>query len=180
MSKNIVVITSSFRVNSNSTILADAFIQGASKDNNIKKIEIKNLNMKFCTGCLYCQKKGSCILDDDMNELYDTIQNADVLVFATPIYYYAVSGQMKTFLDRLNPLYIRNNKFKDVYLLAACADDEESACDGAIKDIEGWVSCFNDVRIAGIIKGLNVNNPKEILDSVAYSEAFKLGESIAN
>lgn len=76
-----------------------------------------------------------------------------MLVFATPIYYYEMSGQLKTFLDRMNPLYPKENSFREVYLLAASADDAPEAMDGAVKGIEGWVACFDGVCLKGVVQG---------------------------
>ena len=118
--KKIIVVTSSPRKNGNSEILAQRFAAGATAaGNEVKFIAVRDIGLKFCTGCLYCNTHNRCVLDDGMNGLYEDFQNADILVFATPVYYYAVCGQMKTLLDRLNPLFARKNKFQDVYLLLA-------------------------------------------------------------
>ena len=67
---------------------------------------------------------------------------ADVLVFATPIYYYGMCGQMKTLLDRANPLFTADYAFRDIYLLAAAAEDDKHTVDGAVTGLGGWVDCF--------------------------------------
>jgi multimeric flavodoxin WrbA len=104
--KNILVISTSLRNGSNSEILADKFIEGAlDNGNNVEKITLKNKKLNFCVGCLTCQRTLECIFKDDANQIVSKMKNADVLVFATPIYYYEMSGQMKTLLDRANPLY---------------------------------------------------------------------------
>lgn len=74
-----------------------------------------------------------CVLNDDSQEIVSEIKESDVLVFATPVYYYEMSGQMKTLLDRCNPLYNSDYKFKEVYLMTSAAENEESAMDGALK-----------------------------------------------
>ncbi|MDE5616595.1 MAG: flavodoxin family protein, partial [Clostridia bacterium] len=108
--KKVVVVTSSPRKDGNSEILAKNFAQGARDvGHEVKFVAVRDVDLKFCTGCMYCQSHGKCVLKDGMNSLYDDFQNADALVFATPVYYYSVSGQLKTFLDRLNPLYSREN-----------------------------------------------------------------------
>ena len=101
--KNVVVISSSLRNGSNSEMLAKEFIRGASIKHNVEYISLKDINLKFCLGCLLCQKTGKCVINDDIRQYLEKISNADVLVFATPIYYYCMSGQLKTFLERLNP-----------------------------------------------------------------------------
>ena len=119
MAKNVLIISATPRKGGNSELLAQAFADGA-KDagNEVEMISLRDKNLLFCKGCLACQKTGRCVLKDDAAEITGKMQAADVLVFATPIYYYSVSGQMKTMLDRSNPLYNSDYKFRDVYLLS--------------------------------------------------------------
>lgn len=106
MGKNVVIVNSTMRKNGNSQVLAENFAAGAREvGHNVEMINLRDMDLKFCLGCFYCQTHDKCVLSDDMNGLLNTVQHADVLVFATPIYYYEMSGQLKTFLDRLNPLY---------------------------------------------------------------------------
>lgn len=176
MNKKIVVVSSTPRVNGNSEILSKEFIKGAKESgNDATLISIRDLYLKFCIGCLYCQSNGKCVLKDDMNNLYNSISEANVLVFATPIYYYSICGQLKTFLDRLNPLFIKDNKFKEVYLLATAADDDEHAIDGAVKEIQGWVDCFEGVKLSGVVRGVGVTKAGEVLNTKAINEAYEMG-----
>ena len=103
--KNVLIISSSLRGGSNSEILAHEAEKGAiDAGNNVELLSLKCKYIKFCIGCLACQKTGKCVQKDDMAEMIAKVQNADVLIFATPIYYYEMSGQLKTFLDRCNTL----------------------------------------------------------------------------
>ncbi len=148
--KKVLVVSASPRKGGNSETMAKKFAEGASASGNeVKVITVQDVDLKFCTGCLYCQSHDKCVLNDGMNALYTEFENADVLVFATPVYYYSVSGQLKTFLDRLNPLYPRKNKFKEVYLLATAADDDEAAMNGSVSDIQGWMA-FPAVLLAQV------------------------------
>ena len=89
MSKRIVIISTSPRRNSNSEALANAFAKGAAESgNDIEVISLRGKDMRFCLGCFACQKTGKCVIKDDMNEIVPKMEHADVLVFATPIYYY--------------------------------------------------------------------------------------------
>ena len=98
---NVLVISTSFRKNSNSDILSDEFIKGAAEaGHNVEKINLSDKTINFCKGCLACQKTQKCIINDDAREIAEKVLNADILVFATPIYYYSVSGQLKTLIDR--------------------------------------------------------------------------------
>lgn len=179
MSKNVVIISSSPRINGNSDTLAREFARGVEDGGNkASVIEIKDIGMEFCKGCLYCQSHERCIIDDGINKILDTVQNADVLVFATPVYYYCVSGQLKTFLDRLNPLYVRENTFKDVYLIATCADDDISAFDGTRKCVQGWIDCFEGVKLAGSVLCGNVTDVGDVRNTDAPKRAYELGRKI--
>ena len=176
--KKIIVVTSSPRKNGNSEILAQKFAAGATAaGNEVEFIAVRDIGLKFCTGCLYCNTHNQCVLDDGMNGLYEDFQNADILVFATPVYYYAVCGQMKTLLDRLNPLFARKNRFRDVYLLATAADDEDSAMDGAVKDIQGWIDCFSGVKLNGVIRGIGVTEKGAINNTPFPEQAYEMGKN---
>ncbi len=177
--KKVLVVSSSPRKGGNSEVLARKFAEGASESGNeVKVISVRDVDLKFCTGCLYCQSHDRCVLSDGMNALYSEFENADVLVFATPVYYYSVSGQLKTFLDRLNPLYPRKNKFKEVYLLLAAADDDEAAMNGSVSDIQGWVDCFNGVQLSGVLRGVGVGDKGDILKTDFPEKAYQMGKNV--
>lgn len=115
---------------------------------------------------------------DSVNSLLDEVSNADILVFATPIYYYEMSGQLKTFLDRLNPLYGRDNKFSEVYLLATSADEDKSAMDGAVKGIQGWIDCFDGVTLKEVVCGTSAEGAGSIKNTDAPQKAYYAGKSV--
>lgn len=75
------------------------------------------------------------------------MKNAEVIVFATPIYYYEMSGQMKTMLDRANSLFPSDYKFRDIYFLSTAADDEEGVDERAIHGLEGWLACYENAAL---------------------------------
>lgn len=178
MSKKVFIICSSPRKNGNSDSLAKEFSKGVIESGNeVKIINIRDLELNFCKGCLACHKINKCIINDDINSLLEEISNSDVLVFATPIYYYCVSGQLKTFLDRLNPLYGKDNKFKEVFLLASSEDTDIKSMDGAIKCIQGWIDCFEGVELSGIVRALGAGNIGEV-SKEALLEAYEMGKSI--
>jgi len=177
--KKIVVVSSTPRKGGNSEILAQQFAEGAkAAGHEVKYVAVRDLGLQFCTGCMYCQTHDKCVLNDGMNALYSEIEHADVIVFATPVYYYAVSGQLKTFLDRLNPLYPRTNAFKEVYLLATAAEDEEAAMDGSASDIEGWAACFDGVTLKGVLRAIGVGAKGEIKDTAFPQQAYEMGQKI--
>jgi len=113
--KKVIVISTSLRRGSNSDMLADQFVEGAkSAGNEVEKISLVGKNIQFCKGCLGCQKLGRCVINDDVNDIMAKVLKADVICWATPIYYYEMSGQMKTLIDRMNAMYEQDYAFRDV------------------------------------------------------------------
>ena len=75
-------------------------MEGAKEaGHDVEVISLKGKNIKFCIGCFTCAKTGECVLKDDVKEMMLKVKNADIVVFVTPIYYYEMSGQLKTFLE---------------------------------------------------------------------------------
>ena len=178
--KKVLIVSSSLRGGSNSEILAHEAEKGA-KDagNNVEFIGLKGKDIKFCIGCLACQNTRKCVQKDDMAEMIGKVQNADVLIFATPIYYYEMSGQLKTFLDRCNPLFGQDNKFKDVYLITSSYDDAKNASDIAANGLGGWIACFEQSRLAGVLAGGGLNEPKDATENEdLLHKAYELGKNV--
>lgn len=177
--KKVFIVSSTPRKNGNSDVLAEEFARGArDAGNEVVKFDIRGKELKFCIGCLSCQSHKGCVLKDCMNDLYDTVQNSDVLVFATPVYYYEMCGQLKTFLDRLNPLFPRENKFREVYIIATAAEDEPTTTDGVKKGVQGWIDCFDGVELAGTIFGGGVTDIGEVKNTDAPARAYEAGKNV--
>ena len=106
MKKRVLILSTSPRQGGNSDALAASFAEGArSAGHTVSHCSLRDKSLHFCLGCLSCQETRGCVLQDDMAEILSQMRTADVLVFATPIYFYDMSGQMKTLLDRTNPLF---------------------------------------------------------------------------
>lgn len=178
--KKVLIISTSPRKGGNSEILADEFAAGAREaGHNVEKICLHDKTINFCKGCLACQKTLHCVIHDDANAIVQKMKDADVLVFATPIYYYEMCGQMKTMLDRANPLFPSDYAFRDIYLLASAADDEESAADGAVNGLKGWIACFEKAQLKGVIRGVGATNPGDIRKrSSRLEEARTMGKNV--
>lgn len=178
--KKVVIISTSLRKDGNSETLADSFAKGAREaGHDVEKINLRGKDIQFCTACLVCQDTFKCVLKDSVEPILESMQQAEVLVFATPIYFYGMTGQMKTMLDRTNPLYPAEYNFRDIYLLAASADANESAMDGALKGIEGWISCFPKTRLAGKLIGAGVDQLGEISKLPdKLQAAYEMGKNI--
>lgn len=180
MSKKVLIISTSLRNNSNSEILAKEFAKGAEQaGHEVEFVTLKDKEIKFCKGCLACQKTGSCVIKDDAIAITEKIKNSDVIVWATPVYYYEMSGQMKTLIDRANSLFTADYKFKEVYLITTAADDAKTAAEPVINGLRGWIACFDDVKFCACVSGGNVTNAAEINNQPQLLEqAFETGKNI--
>lgn len=179
MCKNILILSSSPRKGGNSETLASAFAKGAQEaGNHVETVYLREMQYCFCKGCLACQKLGHCVIKDDAVEIVTKMHDADVLVFATPVYYYSVSGQLKTILDRSNPLFGTDYAFTKAYLLATAAEDEAETVEGTVKAVQGWVDCFDRCELAGTVFAGGVTDVGEISGHPALEKAHQMGKEI--
>ena len=178
--KNVLIISTSLRGGSNSELLAKECAKGAEEaGNRVELLSLKGKNIRYCIGCLACIKTGKCVQRDDAPEIMEKLRRADVLVFATPIYYYEMSGQMKTLLDRMNPLYSSDYAFREVYMIATAADGGDSTFEKAYNGLQGWVDCFPKAKLCGLVAGEEIGDPKEAVNHPDVMEkAFKLGKAL--
>lgn len=180
MNKRVLILSTSPRSGSNSDTLAEEFARGVrDTGHHVEAVTLRGKAIGFCTGCLTCQKRkdGRCVQRDAADEIVQKMAQAQVIVFATPIYFYEMCGQMKTLLDRTNPLFPIDYAFRDIYLLAAAADDGEAAIDGALHGLEGWISCFEGVRLMASVLGSGANAPGSIQGNPALKQAYELGRN---
>ena len=101
-----------------------------------------------------------------------------LLVFATPVYYYCVSGQLKTMLDRANPLFDTDYAFTKAYLLATAAEDASETFAGTEKAVQGWVDCFPRCALAGTVFAGGVNGVGEIAGHAVLEQAYQMGKEV--
>ncbi len=202
--KKVIVISTSLRRGSNSDMLADKFVEGAkAAGNDVEKITLVGKNIQFCKGCMGCQKAaiereqseacfdsaereqarpkvklGRCVINDDVNDIMAKVLQADVVCWATPIYYYEMSGQMKTLIDRMNAMYEQDYQFRDVYLLTTAADDDKQTPKRAEAGLTGWIDCYPKSRLSGTLFCGGVNNAREIEGNAKLQDAYELGKNI--
>ena len=179
MRKKVLVISTSLRRHSNSHALAEEFAEGAKEaGHQVELISLIGRQIEYCVGCLSCQRTGQCVIEDDANLIAEKMLNADVICYATPIYYYEMAGQMKTLLDRMNPLFSADYKFRDVYMLSTAADDGPHVSDRAVNGLEGWIECFAKAELAGSLFAGGVTGPGEITNHPALAKAYDMGKNI--
>ena len=179
MSKKLLVITSSYRKGGNSDSLAEAFANGAREaGNEVEIISLADKTIGFCKGCLACGKTQKCVINDDAVEIAEKMKNAETIAFATPVYYYSVSGQLKTMLDRANPLFTTDYNFRDIYLLASAAEDGEETVTGTQTALQGWIDCYDNAHFAGTVFAGGVTDKGAIVGHKALEEAYNTGREI--
>ena len=177
---NVLVISTSLRSRSNSEVLTERLAAGArDAGHQVEEISLKGKELKYCIGCLACQKTQRCVQKDDAVWIAEKMLNADTLVFSTPIYYYEMSGQMKTLLDRMNPLYSADYRFRRVYMLSVAAEDEAHTPEKAVSGLEGWVDCFEKAKLCGslFVGGLNESG-EAAENAVALEKAYQFGKNL--
>lgn len=180
MPKKVLIISTSIRNNSNSEILAKEAERGA-KDagHDVEFVTLKDKEIKFCKGCLACQKLGHCVINDDANAITEKMKDAEVIVWATPVYYYEMSGQMKTLIDRANSLFAADYKFREIYVITSSADDGKDVVQTVINGVNGWIACFNGVKLAGYVNGGGLNDPADAkIRQDLLQQAYELGKNI--
>ncbi len=179
MSKKVLIISSSPRRGGNTELLAAAFAKGAEEaGQNVETIYLREKSYGFCRGCMACLRLGHCVLQDDAVEVAAKMHDANVIAFATPVYYYSISGQLKTMLDRANPLFDSDYAFNKIYLLTAASEDEPYVVEGAEKAVRGWVDCFERCTLADTIFGGGVTDVGDITGHPALDKAYQAGLTV--
>lgn len=177
--KKVLVISTSPRKNSNSEMLADEFLRGAQDaGHEAEKLSLRGADLRFCRGCMACIGTGRCPIADDVADILRRMHDADVIAFATPIYYFEMSGQMKTLLDRVNSLYASDYAFRKIYLLSTAAEDAEGVDERAVHGLEGWIACFEKCSLAGTVFAGGVDGAGTIAGHPALEKARAMGAAV--
>lgn len=174
MSKKVLILSGSPRKNGNSDILCDEFMKGAIKaGNEVEKIRVAEKNIGYCRACYAC-KTGACVMKDDMAEVLQKMIDADVIVLASPVYFYSIDAQLKTLIDRTVARWLEV-KDKEFYYIVTAADSEEAAAETTIACFRGYADCVEGAKEMGIIYGMGVYNKGEVKDTKAMREAYEMG-----
>ena len=191
MDKRIVVINGSLRADGNTDVIIKSLLDGAESTGTImKQYVLRDKNINGCIGCYYCYKNDNCSIKDDMQEIHHEIQNSDLMIFASPMYWWEVTGLMKTFIDRLYLYYSKRNGHlvdgkKLLLIIPMNVNEKQHGREAYISEIEPiqmlskYIFKRLGIEIIDIVfyPGLGAkgaaNKNKEYLDS-----AFKLGENL--
>ncbi|MFT3984352.1 MAG: flavodoxin family protein [Lachnospiraceae bacterium] len=174
----ILVLCGSGRRNGNSEKLADAFIKGAAQNNEVTKITLADKKITPCCNCNYCQEhNGQCAILDDMKEIYEALQNHNLLVFCTPVYYLGFSSQLKTVIDRTYAESAVGRKINAAVLLSVAGKKDDFVTNCVINEYTQLVNYLGFMSV-GMVNAKGFENPTDIESSDSLNVAFELGKSL--
>ncbi|WP_088226647.1 flavodoxin family protein [Desulfosporosinus sp. FKB] len=178
MAKKVLVLSASPRKGGNSDLLCDQFILGANEaGNQTEKIFLRDKKIGYCTGCESCYASHKCVQNDDMAEILEKMIRAEVIVMATPVYFYTMNAQMKTLIDRTVPKY-QEITGKEFYFIVAAADSSEQAMERTIDGFRGFTLCLNGAKEKGVAYGVGAWHKGDIKGSEAMQQAFEMGKNV--
>ena len=179
MGKKVLIISSSPRRGGNSDLLCDEFLKGAQEaGNEVEKVFLKDKNIQPCTGCSVCSMYSKpCAQKDDVNEIVEKMIAADVIVMATPVYFYTMCGQMKIMIDRCCARYTEITN-KEFYFIIAAAEDNKAMMERTIDGFRGFLDCLEDPHEKGTVYGIGAWKVGEIKETPYMQEAFVMGQNI--
>lgn len=178
MSKKVLILSGSPRKNGNSDMLCDAFAKGAAEaGHTVEKIRVAEKNIGYCRACYACRGTGVCAVRDDMAEVLQKMIDADVLVLASPVYFYSIDAQLKALIDRTVARWLEV-KNKEFYYIVTAADGEEAAAETTIACFRGYADCVEGAKEMGILYGMGVYEKGEIRDTPAMEKAYAMGKGV--
>ncbi len=176
--KKVLIISASPRKGGNSDLLCDQFLKGAQDaGHDAEKISLSAHKINYCLGCGVCNNTHECVQKDDMKPLLDKMVRADVIVLATPVYFYSMDGQLKTFIDRTVPRYTEISN-KDFYFIVTAADSSKKNMTRTLEALRGFSEdCLDGTREKGVIYGVGAWQKGEVKETPAYQQAYQAGKN---
>jgi multimeric flavodoxin WrbA len=176
MSKRVLILSGSPRKGGNSEVLCDQFMKGAQEaGHQVEKIRVAEKRIGYCTGCYGCQGGGKCVRQDDMEPLLESMIASDVIVLATPVYFYTLCAQMKTVIDRTVARYTEITG-KEFYFIFSAADERQGMLERTVEAFRGFLDCLDGAREMGIVYGLGSWSIGDIVNQPAMKQAYELGK----
>ena len=174
MTKNVLIISGSPRKGGNSDMLCDAFAAGAAAaGHTVEKISLAGKKITFCTACYAC-RSGECPQKDDAPAIIQKMLAADVIVLATPVYFFTMCAQLKALIDRSVMVY-PNITGKKFYYLMTMAETSEKDFLGTIEALRGFVACCPDSEECGMVCVPGVYEKGAIAGNPALEKARAMG-----
>ena len=180
MNKNVLIISASPRKNGNSDLLCDEFLKGAvAGGNQVEKIFLADKKINYCVGCGLCSRNNysGCSQKDDMEDLLDKMMEADVIVLASPVYFYTINAQMKTFIDRCCAKYTKIVN-KEFYFIITAAEVNKAEMSRTFECFRGFLDCLVSAKEQGQICATGVWDKGEITKTSYLKDAYNLGKSV--
>ena len=179
MNKKVLILSGSPRKGGNSDILCDEFMRGAKESGNtVEKINVAERKIGYCRACYYCRTSGGkCVIKDDMAEILQKMIDADVIVLASPVYFYSMDAQLKALIDRTVARWLEV-KNKEFYYIMTAAENTKAAMETTLACFRGYADCVNGAKERGVIYGTGVYEKGEIKDSPAVRQAYNAGLSV--
>lgn len=176
--KKVLILSGSPRKNGNSDILCDEFARGAAEaGNHVEKIRVAEKNIGFCRACYACRGTGVCAIRDDMAEVLRKMIDADVLVLASPVYFYSIDAQLKALIDRTVARWLEV-KNKEFYYIVTAADSGKEAAETTLACFRGYADCVDGAIEKGVIYGMGVYEKGKVKDTAAMKEAYEMGRNV--
>ena len=178
MNKKVLILSGSPRKNGNSDMLCNEFARGAIEaGHEVEKIRVAEKNIGYCRGCYACRDTGVCAIKDDMTEVLQKMIDADVIVLASPVYFYSVDAQLKALIDRTVARWLEV-KNKEFYYIVTAADAELQSAETTLNCFRGYADCVEGAKEMGIIYGMGVYEKGEIKDTKEILEAYEMGKNV--
>lgn len=177
--KKVLILSGSPRKGGNSDLLCDAFLRGAREaGNEAEKIRVAEKRIAPCSACYYCRDNGgACIHSDGMAEVLQKMIDADVIVLASPVYFYSVSAQLKAVIDRTVSRWLEV-KNKEFYYIVTMADGEEASADTTLACLRGYADCVEGAVEKGVICGKGVYEAGAVRDLPVVQQACEMGRQV--
>lgn len=178
MSKKVLILSGSPRKGGNSDILCDRFAAGATEAGHaVEKIRVAEKHIGYCRACYVCRERGECVLQDDMGEVLQKMVEADVLVLASPVYFYSIDAQLKAVIDRTVARWLEV-KNKEFYYIVTAADGEKAAAETTLACFRGYADCVEGAKEMGVLYGMGVYEKGEILHTPVLEQAYEMGKRV--
>lgn len=175
--KKILIIEASPRKRGNSDLLTDELIRGASENGCLtEKVYLRDLKIRPCMACYACRANGKCVIKNDAESVLEKMMDSDVIVLASPVYFYSMSAQLKTLIDRTLPVYTRI-KNKDFYFIITAAAKKEMM-ERTADAMRGFTDCLPRSDVKAVIYGEGVYQKGEVLGTEASRKAYRCGKEI--
>lgn len=179
MGKKALILSGSPRKGGNSDILCDEFLRGALEaGNEVEKIRVTEKKVAPCSACYCCRDHGGeCVRRDDMTDILQKMIDADVIVLASPVYFYSINAQLKAVIDRTVARWLEV-KNKEFYYIVTMADEAKASADTTIACFRGYADCVEGAVEKGIIIGSGVYEPGNVKNTPAMEQAYQMGKSV--